>query len=148
MCFSAFGSNTPGRHCRKNVQTHDMDRTCTLQVCLLYALQAKSASIDVTNSALSGRGLLLKFYFMKETTLIYLLLSSWECQNDDLFLISRVPGYMDLKVHLETVKIFSVRKVPVLVHHRYTLLKSITLYFSLHPQEKVTTSLLSLGYYF
>jgi len=42
-----------------NVQTHDLVRTCTLQLCLLYALQAKSASIDVTNSALSGRGLLL-----------------------------------------------------------------------------------------
>ena len=60
-CFSAFSSNTPGRHCRKKntVQTHDLVHTCTLQLCLLYALQAMSASIDVTNSALSGRGLLL-----------------------------------------------------------------------------------------
>ena len=68
-CFSAFSSNTPGRHCREknknknffwNVQTHDLVRTCTLQLCLLYAWQAKSASIDVTNSALSGRGLSLE----------------------------------------------------------------------------------------
>ena len=59
-CFSAFSSNTPGQHCRKkNVQTRDSVRTCTLELCLLYALQAKSASIDVTNSDLSGRGLLL-----------------------------------------------------------------------------------------
>ena len=48
-----------GKKQQKNVQTHDLVRTCTLQLCLLYALQAKSASIDVTNSALSGRGLLL-----------------------------------------------------------------------------------------
>ena len=58
-CFSAFSSNTPGRHFFFNLQTHDLVRTCTLQLCLLYALQAKSALIDVTNSALSGRGLLL-----------------------------------------------------------------------------------------
>ena len=48
--FSAFSSITPGRHCQKkmqknsffetNKQTQDLDRTCTLQVCLLDALQA------------------------------------------------------------------------------------------------------------
>ena len=56
-CFSAFSSNTPGRHCRKKFnfffffkQTNSWlgPYTCTLHVCLLYALQAKSAAIDVT----------------------------------------------------------------------------------------------------
>ena len=66
-CFSAFSSNTPGRHCRKKTkifffETYKLTTwsvKCTLQLCLLYALQAKSAMIDVTNSALPGRGLLL-----------------------------------------------------------------------------------------
>ena len=57
-CVAASSSNTPGRHCWKmqqlkhktnrNVQADDLDRICTSNMWLLYALQAKSASIDVT----------------------------------------------------------------------------------------------------
>ena len=57
-CVAASSSNTHGQHCRKmqqqrnktnrNFQTDDLDRICTLHMWLLYAFQAKSASIDVT----------------------------------------------------------------------------------------------------
>ena len=49
------------------VQTHDLDRTCPLHVCLLFALQAKSASIGVTKGVGGVNPLKQLFILFKHT---------------------------------------------------------------------------------